>query len=205
VATCSLNNARASLAMLEAGALSRILTRLPLEDDDEVRSKLVTALSSLLNDAPAARDYFFAQRGVELLQLLLERSTVSTTRAKLFYLAQKLIVLQRDRAATEFANGFLLPTLASLSDADRDVRTNCAKVIANLLDAPAMPAVMEQLSAFPELARARVNTLRSFGGDVACEHDDELRAFVCAVDNFEAARKRPPATPMSLALSAPRQ
>jgi hypothetical protein len=45
VATCALNNPRASLSLLEAGALARVLKRIPLESEEAVRGKLVTALS----------------------------------------------------------------------------------------------------------------------------------------------------------------
>lgn len=188
VATCALNNPRASLSLLEAGALARVLKRIPLESEEAVRGKLVTALSSITNDLPLARERFFDSRGVALLHELLTRVTSDVSRAKLLFFAQKLVLLAPDRAIDEFAGvAFVESAVEALAAADMTVRTNAAKLLGGLLGRPTAPLLTHlDNSHFVQVVRNRRATLRASTEDVE-QHEDELASMTRALDAYDAA------------------
>lgn len=188
VATCALNNPRASLSLLEAGALARVLKRIPLEPEEAVRGKLVTALSSITNDLPLARERFFDSHGVALLHELLTRVTSDVSRAKLLFFAQKLVRLAPDRAIDEFAGvAFVESAVEALAAADMTVRTNAAKLLGGLLARPTAPLLTHLDNFhFAQVVRSRRATLRASTEDVE-QHEDELASMVRALDAYDAA------------------
>lgn len=192
-ATCALNNPRASRALFDADVLARLLLRIPVESEEDVRGKLITALSSITNDLPAARDRFFELRGVELLHELYTRLTTDAARAKLLFLAQKLVVLAPERAIHEFACiAFVESAVKALSADDMTVRTNAAKLLGGVLARPTA-ALLTHLDVvhFASVVQDRITSLRS-GANDAEQHEDELASLIRASAAHDAARTTVP-------------
>jgi hypothetical protein len=193
VATCAMNNRRASVSLLDAGALAQVMARLAVEtEDDAVVNKLVTALSALTNDASPTRVHFLANGGMALLEGVLSRSlTHNATRAKVLYVARKLISLNGVHASQAFSSSARLVehTVAALSNDDAVVRTNASGVISALLQ-PANQEALTQLRncGFQAVATQRLAALRA-DSDAATQHEDEIASVTLALAAFANASR----------------
>jgi hypothetical protein len=205
VATCAMNNRRASLCLLDAGALVQVMARLAVDtEDDAVVNKFVTALSALTNDALPARVHFLANGGVAVLEGVLSRSVARGTRAKVFYFAKKLLVANGAHASSAFATArFLRLTVAALasgsSDDDNDsVSANAAAVIGALLQPTVSQEALVHLRScgFQAVASERLAALRGAGD----EHEDEVASIEQALSAFQSAHTAVPHVQASLPL-----
>eukprot|EP01108_Squamamoeba_japonica_P007507 TRINITY_DN632_c0_g4_i1.p2 TRINITY_DN632_c0_g4~~TRINITY_DN632_c0_g4_i1.p2 ORF type:complete len:131 (-),score=84.70 TRINITY_DN632_c0_g4_i1:270-662(-) len=121
-----MNNRSASLALLEEGALGHVLRQAAVEPVEPARSKLVTALSALLNDTEPPRQLFFASGGARVLRALFVASVEATTRVKVLFLAAKLCRLSGAAASDAFVaaeNVWFEPLVAALTESDMTLRT----------------------------------------------------------------------------------
>ncbi len=195
LATCAMNNRRASLNLLEAGALARVMALCGDEPDEEVRCKFLTALSALTNDSAPARDFFLKSDGAALLEAVLARSaSTSAARAKALFLARKLLRSDAALAAPAFGGArFLQLTVAALADNDASVRTNAAVLIDALLQQQHKTTHMLQHlrdCGFVARAQTRIAALQALARDdaeSAAQHEDELTGMLAAVRSFECA------------------
>lgn len=199
VATCAMNNRRASLSLLDAGALVQVMARLAVDtEDDAVVNKFVTALSALTNDALPARVHFLANGGVAVLEAVLSRSVTRGTRAKVFYVAKKLLSANGVHASSAFATArFLQLTVAALSsgggsdddDNNDSVRTNAAAVIGALLQPTVSQEALVHLRncGFQAVASERLAALQGAGDGIASEHEDEVASIQQALSAFQSA------------------
>lgn len=193
VATCAMNNRRAALNLLEAGALARLVALGGGEADERVQNKFLTALSALTNDSPPAVDYFFKNGGAALLEALLARADASSgAHAKALFLARKLVRSDAPLAVPAFASArFLQLAVAALADDDATVRTNAAALLDALLQLKTVHMLQHlRDSGFAARAQTRIAALQALARDdaeSAAQHEDELTCMLAAFRAFESA------------------